>query len=111
MLIAQNNDDSLNDDLLRALCEQQANQGAYFLLNLCNCPKEQDSTLDISFGFCTNLPGLIRSFAETGEDLHLHFDSAKRFAEAAVECAIARFHRTGSARRWDGTFLPRGQHR
>ena len=27
--------------------------------------------------FCTNLPGRIRSFAETGEDLHLHFDSAK----------------------------------
>ena len=41
--------------------------------------------------FGTNLPGLIRSFAETGEDLHLHFDSAKRVAEAAVESAIARF--------------------
>ena len=57
------------------------------------------------FGFRTNLPGLIRSFAETGEDLHLHFDSAYRVAEAAVESAIARFQRTGSARRWDGTFF------
>ena len=47
-------------------------------------PKEQDPTWDISLGFCTNLPGLIRSFAETGEGLHLHFDSAKRVAEAAV---------------------------
>ena len=33
------------------------------------------------------------------------FDSAKRVAEAAVESAIARFQRTGSARRWDGTFF------
>ena len=37
MLIAQHNDDSLNDELLRALCEQQANQGGYFLLNLRSC--------------------------------------------------------------------------
>ena len=75
------------------------------MLNLRNCPKEQDSTRDTSLGFRTNLPGLIRSFAETGEDLHLHFDSAKRVAEAAVESAIARFQKTGSARRWDGTFF------
>ena len=33
VLIAQHNDDSLNDDSLRAMCEQQANQGGYFLLN------------------------------------------------------------------------------
>ena len=105
MLIAQHNDDSPNDESLRALCEQQANQGGYFLLNLRSCPKEQDSTWDISLGFCTNLRGLIRSFAETGEDLHLHFDSAQRVAEAAVEPAIARFQRTGSARRCDGTFF------
>ena len=61
--------------------------------------------MDTSLGFCTNLPGLIRSFAEAGEDLHLHFDSAKRVAEAAVESAIARFQRTGSAQRWDGSFF------
>ena len=103
MLTAQYNDDNSNDDSIRALCEQQANQGGYFLLNLRSCPKEQDPTWDISLGFRTNLPGLIRSFAETGEELHLHFDSAKRVAEAAVESAIARFQRTGSARRWDGT--------
>ena len=105
MLTAQHNDASPNDDSLRALCEQQANQGGYFLLNLRSCPKEQDSTWDTSLFFRTNLPGLIRSFAETGEDPHLHFDSAKRVAEAAVESAIARFQRTGSARRWDGTFF------
>ena len=51
MLIAQHNDDSPNDESLRALCEQQANQGGYFLLNLRRCPKEQDSTWDISLGF------------------------------------------------------------
>ena len=99
MLTAQYNDDNSNDDSIRALCEQQANQGGYFLLNLRSCPKEQDPTRDISLGFCTKLPGLIRSFAEIGEDLHLHFDSAKRVAEAAVESDIARFQRIGSARR------------
>ena len=51
MLIAQHNDDSLNDESLRALCEQQANQGGYFLLNLRSCPKEQDPTWDTSLGF------------------------------------------------------------
>ena len=93
--------------------EQRANQGGYFLLNLRSCPKEQDPTWDIiSLGFCTNVPGLIRSFAETGEDLHLHFDSAKRVAEAALGIR----HRTIPAdwvRRGGGTVLssPRGQHR
>ena len=76
-VIAQHNDDSTNDESLRALCEQQANQRGYFLLNLRSCPKEQNPTWDISLGFCTNVTGLIRSFAETGEDLHLHFDFAK----------------------------------
>ena len=94
-----------NDASIRALCDQQANQGRYFLLNLRSCPQEQDPTWDTSLGFHTNLPGLIRSFGESGEDLHLHFDSAKRVAEAAVESAITRFQRTGSARRWDGTFF------
>ena len=51
MLIAQHNDDSPNDESLRALCEQQANQGGYFLLNLRSCPKEQDSNWDTSVGF------------------------------------------------------------
>ena len=60
MLIAQHNDDSPDDESLRALCELQANQGGYFLLNLRSCPKEQDSTWDTSLGFGTNLPGLIR---------------------------------------------------
>ena len=74
MLTAQHNDDSPNDDSICELCEQQANQGGYFLLNLRSCPKELDPTLDTSLRFCTNLPRLIRSFAEAGEDLHLHFD-------------------------------------
>ena len=69
------------------------------------CPREQDSTWDTSLGFWTNLPGLIRSFAEPGEDLHLRHESARRVAEAAVEFALARFQRTGLARRWDGTFF------
>ena len=113
MLTAQHNDDSPNDDSIRSLCEQQANQGGYFLLNLRSCPKEQDPTWDTSLGFHNNSPGLIRSFAETGEDLHLQFDSAKRVAEAAVESAIARFQRTGLDQRDGETVLssPRGQRR
>ena len=102
MLIAQYNDDSPNDESLRALCEQQANQGGYFLLNLRNCPKEQDSTWDTSLGFRTNLPGLIRSFAETGEDLHLHFDSPRRVARS---CSGIR-HRTIPAN-WIGVTVGR----
>ena len=36
----------------------------------------------------------------------LHFDQKRpRVAEAAVESVIARFQRTGSARRWDGSFF------
>ena len=105
MLTAQYNDDDSNYDSIRAMYEQQANQGGDFLLNLRSCPTEQDPTWDIRLGFCTDLPGLIQSFAETGEDLHLHFDSAKRVAKAEVETAIARFQRTGSARQWDGTFF------
>ena len=105
MLTAPHNEDSPNDDSIRASCEQQAKQGGYFLLNLRSCPKEQDPNLDTSLDFGTNLLGLIRSFAETGKDFHLHFDSAKRVAEAAVESAIARCHRTGLVRVWDGTSL------
>ena len=106
MLTAQHNDDSPNVDSLRALCDQQAHQGGYFLLNLRKVSQGTGFDLGHQFGvFGTNLPGLIRSFAGTGVELHLHFDSPKRVAEAAVESAIARFQRTGSARRWDGTFF------
>ena len=105
MVVAQHIDDRLSDEALRTLCNQQVNQGGYFLLNTRACPREQDSTWDTSLGFWTYLCGLIRSFAEQGEDLHLHYESARRVAEAAVESAIARFQRTGLKRRWDGTFF------
>ena len=73
--------------------EQQANQGRLFLAQFAHLVQRNRIRLGTPvLGFCNNLPGLIRSFAETGEDLHLHFDSAKRVAEAAVESAIARFH-------------------
>ena len=49
--------------------------------------------------------GFIQWFAEPGEEIHLHYESARHVAEAAVEYALARFQRTGSARRWDGTFF------
>ena len=75
---------------MSALCEQQANQEGYFLLNLRSCPKEQDSTWDTSLGFRINLPGLIRSFAETGEDLHFSL----RFCETSCGSCSGTCHRT-----------------
>ena len=84
---------------------QASEAGRLFFAQFAQLSKGTGSDLGHQFGFGTNLLGLIRSFAETGEELHLHFDSAKRVAEAAVESAIARFQRTGSARRWDGTFF------
>ena len=105
MLTVQHNDDSPDDDSIRALCEEQANHGVYFLLNFSVVQSNRIRLGTSVWGFCTNLHGLTRSFADAGEDLHLHFDSAKRVAEAAVEAAIARFQRTGSARRWNGTFF------
>ena len=48
MLAAQYNDDNSNDDSIRALCEQQANQGGYFLLNL---SKGTGFDLEHQFGF------------------------------------------------------------
>ena len=66
---------------------------------------KQDSNWETSLGFWTNLPGLIQSFAEPGEEIHVHYKSATHVAKASVESAIARFQRTGSARRWVGTFF------
>ena len=111
MLVAQHNDDSPNDESLRALCEQQANQGYYFLLNLRSCPKEQDSTWDTSLGFRTNLPGLIRSFAETGE-ISI-FTSILRDELRKLQRNPPSHDSSGLDRRDGGTALPspRGQRR
>ena len=105
MLIAQYNDDSPNDESLRALCEQQAKQGRYFLLNLLSCSKEQDPTWDTSLGFRTNLPALVRSFAETGKGS----PSSLRFRETSCGSCSRIRHRTIPAK-WigatvDGTFF------
>ena len=88
MLTVQYNDDNSNDDSIRALCEQQANLGGYFLLNLRSCPKEQDPTWNTSLGFGTNLPGLIRSFAERGSP------SSLRFCETSCRSRSGTRHRT-----------------
>ena len=108
MLTAQNNDDNSNDGSIRALCEQQANQGGYFLLNLRSCPKEQDPTWDIRvWDFGTKSICLDSSDRLLKLERISIFTSIlqKRVAEAVVESAIARFQRTGSARRWDSTFF------
>ena len=65
MLIAQHNDNRPKDESLCALCELQANQGGYFLLNLRNCPKGQNSnsTWHTNFGvfapICSSIFSLI----------------------------------------------------
>ena len=105
MVVMQHDEDSLNDEAIKVLCIEQANHGGYFLFDTRGRCREQDSSWEASLGFWTNLPGLIRSFAEPGEDVHLHHESARRVAEAAVESAFARFQRKGLARRWDGTFF------
>ena len=105
MVIAQHDDDSLSDEALKTLCNQQANQGGYFWFNTRGRTIEQDSNWETSLGFWTNLLGLIQSLAEPGEEIHLHCESARQVAEVAVESAIARFQRTGSAQRWDGAFF------
>ena len=65
MVTAQYNDDKSNDDSIRALCKQQANPRKLFLAQFAQLSKGTGSDLGHPFGFCTNLPGLIRSFAET----------------------------------------------
>ena len=105
MLVMQHEEDSLNDEAIIMLCTEQANQGGFFLFNTRGRCREQDSSCVTSLGFWTISLGLIQSFAEPGEDVHLHYESARQVAEAAVESALARFQRTGSARRWDGTFF------
>ena len=92
MLTTQYNDDNSNDDSIRALCEQQANQGGYFLLNLRSCPKEQDPTWDISLGFA---PVCLDS-----SDPLLKLERIYIFTST-----LQNELRTGLARRWDGTFF------
>ena len=103
MVVVQHDDDSLCDEALETLCNEQANQGGYFLFNTRGRTREQDSNWETSPGFWSNLPGLIQSFAEPQEEIQRHCESARQVAEAAVEPVIARFQRAGSARRWDGT--------
>ena len=72
MVTAQDDDDSLSDEALKTLCKQQPNRGSYFLFNTRGRTREQDSNSETSPGFWTNLLGPIQSFAEPGEEIHLH---------------------------------------
>ena len=51
MLTAQYNDDNSNDDSIRALCEQQANQGELLLAQFAQLSKGIGSDLGHQFGF------------------------------------------------------------
>ena len=91
IVVALQNDDCLCEEEIRTLYNQQVNQGGYFLLNMGGFPRGQHSTWVTSLGSWTNLPGLIRSFAEPREDLLPHYESARRVAEAtrgSCHCSI-----------------------
>ena len=105
MVVVQHDENNLIDEAIKTLCNHQANQGGYFLFNTRGRTKKQNSNWETILGFWTSSPSLIQSFAEPGEEIHFRCESAKHVAEAAVESAIARFERTGSARRWNGNFL------
>ena len=92
MVIMQHDDDSINDEALKMLCTDQANPGGYFLFNTRGHCAKQDLSWETSLGFWTNLLGLIRSFAEAGEEVHLHYESARQIAEAVVESALLDFN-------------------
>ena len=111
MLTAQYNDYNSNDDSIRALCEQQANQGGYFLLNLRSCPKEQVPTWDISLGFCTNLPDSSDRLLKL-ERISI-FTSTLQNELRKLQVNPPSHDSSGLVRRDGGTVLssPRGQHR
>ena len=90
MVVMQHDEDSLTDDAPKTVCIEQANQGSNFLFNTRGRTRDQDSNWETSLSSWANLPGLIQSFAEPGEEIHLHYETARQVAEAAVESALAR---------------------
>ena len=111
MLTAQHNDDSPNDDSIRSLCEQQANQGGYFLLNLRSCPKEQDSTWDTSLVFAPLCPDSSDRLLKL-ERISI-FTSIPRNELRKLQWNPPSHDSSGLDRRDGGTVLsaPRGQRR
>ena len=111
MLTAQYNDDNSNDDSIRTLCEQQANQGGYFLLNLRSCPKEQDPTWDISLGFAPICLESSDRLLKLERNSIFTSTLQKELRKLAMESAIARFQRTGVGATVGRVLSsPRGQH-
>ena len=53
MVVVQHDVDSLSDEALKTLCNEQANQGGYFLFNTRGRTREQDSHWETSLGFWT----------------------------------------------------------
>ena len=74
MVIMQHDDDSINDEALQLLCTNHANQGGYFLFNTRGRCAEHDLNWASGLGFWTNLLGLVRSFDDPGEEIHLHYE-------------------------------------
>ena len=111
MLTAQYSDDNSNDESIRALCEQQANQGGYFLLNLRSCSKAQDTTWDLSLGFAPICLDSSDRLLKLERNSIFTSILEKRVAEAAVN--PPSHDSSELVRRDGGTVLssPRGQHR
>ena len=108
MLTAQYSDDNSNDDSIRALCEQQANQGGYFLLNLRSCPKELDPTWDTNLFFFAPI-----CMDSSDRLLDLIFTSILQNELRKLQWNPPSHDSSGLVRRDGGTVLssPRGQHR
>ena len=77
MVVMHHDEDSLNDEAPKTMCIEQANQGSYFLFNTRGRTRDQDSNWETSLSFWANLPRLTQSFAEPGEEIHLHCESAR----------------------------------
>ena len=74
MVLMQRDDDSLNDEALKVLCTEQEQHGGYFLFNTRGRCAEHDLNWASGLGFWTDLPGLVRSFDDPGEEIHLHYE-------------------------------------
>ena len=102
MLTVQYNDDNSNDDSIRALCEQQANQGGYFLLNLRSCPKEQDPTLGFFAPICLDSSDRLLKLERISFFTSILKNELRKLQWNPPSHDSSG---TGSARRWDGTFF------
>ena len=105
MLIAQHNDDSPNDESLRALCEPHVNQGSYVLLNLCIVHRNRirlGTPVWVFAPICLDSSDRLLKLERISIFTSIVRDELRKLQWNPPSHA---FQRTGSARRCDGTFF------